>query len=60
MGLEDDIGRDLKRQGYSQTRTEDDAVAHRWRTSARAAARALGRSVETTRAGAVVLAQLKD
>lgn len=60
MGLGDDIRRDLKRQGYSQTRTHDDAVAHQWRTSARAAARALGRPVETARAGAVVLAQLKD
>ncbi|MFF2486266.1 hypothetical protein ACFVSU_07705 [Microbacterium sp. NPDC058062] len=60
MGLEDDIRRDLKRQGYSQTRTHDDALAHRWRASARAAARALGRPIETTRAGAIVLAQLKD
>lgn len=60
MGLEDDIRRDLKRQGYSETRTPDDELAREWRASARAAARALGRPVETMRAGVVVLAQLKD
>ncbi|MFK4806767.1 hypothetical protein ACI3KX_12970 [Microbacterium sp. ZW CA_36] len=60
MGLEEDIRRDLKRQGHSELRTTDEAFAGEWRAAARAAARALGRPVETMRAGVVVIAQLKD
>lgn len=60
MSLEDEIRRDLKRQGSAESRTRDPEKAAEWRKAARAAARSLGRPVRTYWVEAVVLAELTD
>jgi len=56
----DQIVRELRTRGSAQVKLEDDAEAAEWRRDARAAARRLGRPVETLRYGSIVVAALKD
>lgn len=56
----DHIVRKLRTRGSVQVSIEDDAEAEQWRRDARAAARRLGRPVETVRYGSIVVAALRD
>lgn len=56
----EEIAHEMRRTGSAQRTIEDDVEAAEWRKLARAAARGLGRPVETMRAGRVVVAALKD
>lgn len=60
MDSVDDLARELRKSGGAQRSIEDDAEATEWRKLAHAAARKLGRPVETVRAGRVVVAALRD
>lgn len=60
MDQVDQIVRELRTRGSAQVKLEDDAEAAEWRRDARAAARRLGRPVETLRYGSIVVAALKD
>ena len=58
--LIEEIKRQLRLQGSAQNVVESDEQADEWRTAARAAARELGRPVETVQSEQVVAASLKD
>ncbi|HWU31043.1 MAG TPA: hypothetical protein VN041_18325 [Microbacterium sp.] len=60
MESEEEIMREMRLNGGAQRVIEDDIEAAEWRKVARAAARRLGRPVETMRAGRIVVAALKD
>jgi hypothetical protein len=59
MGLVDEIETTLRRRGSIQTTVASDGEADEWRKAARAAARKIGRPVETVQHRHVVVA-LKD
>ena len=58
--LIDQIKRQLRLQGSAQAAVESDDQADEWRSAARAAAREMGRPVETVQSEHVVAASLKD
>lgn len=60
MALIDDIQKDLRTTGSSQARVDTDDEADQWRRAARAAARRLGRPVQTLQQEHVVVAALRD
>jgi hypothetical protein len=60
MGISDDIESILRRRGSIQARVDTDDQADEWRKAARAAARRLGRPVETIQHRHIVIAALKD
>lgn len=60
MAQIDDIKKDLARKGGAQSNILDEVSAEQWRRDARAAARALGRPVQTIRHDGVVAAVLRD
>lgn len=60
MDSVESIAKELRLNGSAQRTIEDDAEAAEWRKTARAAARTLGRKVETMRTGRVTVAALRD
>lgn len=60
MSFFDDIQVQLRRHGHMQVTVSTDEEADDWRRAARAAARRLGRPVETLQHGHIVLTSLKD
>lgn len=60
MELTDEIEAQLRRRGHLQANVETDEQADAWRKAARAAARRLGRPVETLQHRHVVVAALRD
>lgn len=60
MTLVEELAGELRKNGSVQRIIEDDEVAVEWRKAARAAARSLGRPVETLRSGRVTVAALRD
>lgn len=60
MTLVDDIEDQLRRRGSVQAQVATDEEADQWRKAARAAARSLGRPVETLQHRHLVVAALKD
>ncbi|WDH77904.1 hypothetical protein PTQ19_10260 [Microbacterium esteraromaticum] len=60
MDSVEQLTKELRLKGGAQRAIEDDAEAAEWRKRARAAARALGRPVETARCGRVTVAALRD
>lgn len=60
MTLIDDLSAQLRKRGHAQTDVTTDAEADEWRKAARAAARSLGRPVETIQHRHIVAASLKD
>lgn len=60
MALIDDIQKDLRMTGSAQAHVDTDDEADQWRSAARAAARRLGRPVQTFQERHVVIAALRD
>ena len=60
MDSVEEIASQLRRHGLAQHTTATDAEAVEWRDRAREASRNLGRPVQTTQGGRVVVAVLKD
>ena len=60
MGHDDEIENALRRRGHIQAEVATDEDADEWRKAARAAARRLGRPVETLQHRHIVVAALKD
>jgi hypothetical protein len=60
MGHDDEIETALRRRGHIQVEVATDEDADEWRKAARAAARRLGRPVETLQHRHIVVAALKD
>lgn len=60
MDSVEQLAKELRLNGGVQRMIDDDVEAAEWRSNARAAARLLGRKVETARSGRVTIAALRD
>lgn len=60
MDSTEELGDRLRRRGHAQRMVTTTAEAEAWRARAREAADKLGRPVQTTQGGLLVLAALKD